>query len=114
MKSKIVLIDDMRNGKSSIGNLFLGKERFKVCDDISPCLDYFVNSYDTGDLIIFNTVGLNDKTDVSNLQKMKQMIKDICKSFMGKYIWKQIGIIFTRYGYDEEQHEEIKMKAKNM
>ena len=143
MKSKIVLIGDMGSGKSSVGNLFAGKEHFKVCDDISPSQDYTVNSYDTGDLIIFDTVGLSDKsaTDVSNLQKMiktfkneeinaifivlngqicridegmKKMIKEICKSFMGKYIWKQIGIIFTRYSYDEEQHEEIKKKANNL
>ena len=142
MKSKIVLIGGMGNGKSSVGNLFAGKDHFKVCDDIYPCLDYVTNSYDNGDLIIFDTVGLNDKsaTDVSNLQEMiktfkkekinaifivlngqicrfdegmKQMIREICKLFMGKYIWKQIGIIFTRYGYDEEQHEEIKMRAKN-
>ena len=142
MKSKIVFIGGMGNGKSSVGNLFAGKDHFKVCDDIYPCLDYVVNSYVSGDLIIFDTVGLNDKiaTDVSNLQEMiktfkkekmnaifivlngqicrfdegmKQMIREICKLFMGKYIWKQIGIIFTRYGYDEEQHEEIKMRAKN-
>jgi len=143
MKSKIVLMGNMGNGKSSVGNLLAGKDYFKVCDDIYPCLDYVVNSYDTGDLKIFDTVGLNDKntTDVSNLQEMiktfkkeginaifivfngqvcrfdegmKQMIREICKLFMGKYIWKQIGIIFTRYGYDEEQHEEIKMRAKNL
>ena len=141
MKSKIVLIGDMGSGKSSVGNLFAGKDHFKVCDDIYPCLDYVVNSYDAGDLIIFDTVGLNDKTDVSNLQKMietfkkeemnaifivlngqiclfgegmKQMIREICKLFMGKYIWKQIGIIFTRYGYDEKQHEEIKKQANNL
>jgi len=140
MKSKIVLIGEKGNGKSSIGNLFVGKEHFKVCDDISPRNDFTVNSYDTGDLIIFDTVGLNDKIDVSNLHKMietfkkeemnaifivlngqicrfdegmKQMIREICKLFMGKYIWKQIGIIFTRYGYDEEQQKEIKKQAKN-
>ena len=45
---------------------------------------------------------------------MKQMIREICKLFMGKYIWKQIGIIFTRYGYDEKQHEEIKKQANNL
>ena len=141
MKSKIVLIGDMGSGKSSVGNLFAGKDYFKVYDEISPSLEYTVNSYDAGDLIIFDTVGLNDKTDVSNLQKMietfkkeemnaifivlngqiclfdegmKQMIREICKLFMGKYIWKQIGIIFTRYGYDEKQHEEIKKQANNL
>lgn len=141
MKSKIALIGEKGNGKSSVANLFAGKDHFKVCDDISPCNDNTLNSYDTGDLIIFDTDGLNDKTDVSNLQKMiktfkneemnaifivlngqvcrfdegmKQMIKEICKLFMGKYIWKQIGIIFTRYGNDKEQQEEIKMKGNNL
>ena len=141
MKSKIVLIGEKGNGKSSVANLFAAKDHFKVSDEISPCNDYTLNSYDTGDLIIFDTVGLNNKTDVSNLQKMietfkkeemnaifivlngqicrfdegmKQMIKEICKLFMGKYIWKQIGLLFTRYGYDKEQQEKIKKEANNL
>ena len=78
MKSKIVLIGDMGSGKSSVGNLFAGKDYFKVYDEISPSLEYTVNSYDAGDLIIFDTVGLSDKsaTDVSNLQKMIKTFKN--------------------------------------
>jgi len=141
MKTKIALLGIMGHGKSSVGNLFAGKDYFTVSDDIYQCTP-MIEPYDNGSLIVFDTKGLNDKgeTDMNNLQDMiktfkkeklnaiflvfngqvcrfgegmKQIIREICKLFMGKYIWKQIGIIFTRYGYDEDQQEEIRKRSKN-
>ena len=141
MKTKIALLGIMGHGKSSVGNLLIGKDCFKVSNDIYSCTP-MIEPYDNGNLVIFDTRGLNDKgeTDVNNLQDMiktfkkeklnaifivfngqvcrfdegmKQIIREICKLFMGKYIWKQIGIIFTRYGYEEEQQDEIRERSKN-
>ena len=141
MKTKIALLGIMGHGKSSVGNLLVGKDCFKVSNDIYSCTP-MIEPYDNGNLVVFDTRGLNDKgeTDVNNLQDMiktfkkeklnaifivlngqvcrfdegmKQIIREICKLFMGKYIWKQIGIIFTRYGYDEDQQEEIRERSKN-
>lgn len=44
---------------------------------------------------------------------VKQVIREICKLFMGKYIWKQIGFIFTHFGYDEKQQDEVKQRESN-
>jgi hypothetical protein len=138
--SKIVLIGVMGNGKSSVANIFAGKEIFGVSNDSAPCA-LKNQSYTNGDIQIFDTEGLNNEKDnVENLQKMiekfedekmnaifivhngeicrieeslKKMIRQICNLFIGKYIWKQIGIIFTHYGYDEEEQKEMKEREKN-
>ena len=139
-KSKIVLIGIMGNGKSSVANIFAGKEFFKVSNGADSCT-LKIESYINGDIQIFDTEGLNSEKnkDIENLQNMierfreekmnaifivhngeicrieeslKKVIKQICKIFIGKYIWKQIGIIFTHYGYDEEDQKEIKGREK--
>ena len=141
MSTKIALIGIMGHGKSSVGNLFVGFDYFKVSNDVYTCT-IKTESYNNGDIEIFDTQGLNDKgqTDANNLQEMiktfkkeklnaifivlngqvpridegiKQVIREICKLFMGKYIWKQIGLIFTHFGYDEEQQDEVKQREKN-
>lgn len=141
MKTKIALLGIMGHGKSSVANIFAGKDCFKVSNDIYSCTP-MIQSYDNGNMVIFDTRGLNDKgeIEVNNLQEMiktfkkeklnaifivfngqvcrfdegmKQIIREICKLFMGKYIWKQIGVIFTRYGYEEEQQNEIRERSKN-
>lgn len=138
--SKIVLIGIMGNGKSSVANIFAGKEIFKVSNGADSCT-LQMESYINGDIQIFDTEGLNSKknNDVLNLQKMitrfkkeemnaifivhngeicrideslKNVIRQICNLFIGKYIWNQIGIIFTHYGYDEEDQNEIKGREK--
>lgn len=138
--SKIVLIGIMGNGKSSVANIFAGKEIFKVSNGADSCTVQ-IQSYINGDIQIFDTEGLNSKknNDMQNLQKMierfrkeemnaifivhngeicrideslKNVIRQICKLFIGKYIWNQIGIIFTHYGYDEDEQNEIKGREK--
>ena len=140
--SKIVLIGIMGNGKSSVANLFAGKEYFKVSNGVDSCT-LNISSYKNGDIEIFDTEGLNSgkNKDVDNLQKMintfkkeqmnaifivnngnicriddslEKVIRQICKLFVGKYIWKQIGIIFTHYGTDIEEQDEIMGKEKNI
>ena len=138
--SKIVLIGIMGNGKSSVANLFAGKEIFKVSNGADSCT-LQIESYINGDIQIFDTEGLNSQknNDIRNLQTMisrfrkeemnaifivhngeicridyslKNVIRQICNLFIGKYIWNQIGIIFTHYGYDEEDQKEIKGREK--
>ena len=138
--SKIVLIGIMGNGKSSVANLFAGKEYFKVSNGVDSCT-LNISSYKNGDIEIFDTEGLNSgkNKDVDNLQKMintfkkeqmnaifivnngnicriddslEKVIRQICKLFVGKYIWKQIGIIFTHYGTDIEEQDEIRGREK--
>lgn len=138
--SKIVLIGIMGNGKSSVANIFAGKEIFKVSNNVDSCT-LQIESYTNGDIQIFDTEGLNSEKnkDVDNLQNMierfrkekmnaifivhnvqicrideslKKMIRKICNLFTGKYIWKQIGIIFTHYGIDEDEQNEIKGREK--
>ena len=139
--SKIVLIGIMGNGKSSVANLFAGKEYFKVSNGVDSCT-LNISSYKNGEIEIFDTEGLNSgkNKDVENLQKMintfkkekmnaifivnngeicriddslEKVIRQICKLFVGKYIWKQIGIIFTHYGTDIEDQEEIRGREKD-
>ena len=139
--SKIVLIGIMGNGKSSVANLFAGKEYFKVSNGVDSCT-LNISSYKNGEIEIFDTEGLNSgkNKDVDNLQKMintfkkekmnaifivnngeicriddslEKVIRQICKLFVGKYIWKQIGIIFTHYGTDIEDQEEIRGREKD-
>ena len=45
-------------------------------------------------------------------ESLKNVIREICNLFIGKYIWNQIGIIFTHYGYDEEEQNEVKGREK--
>ena len=45
-------------------------------------------------------------------QSLEKFIRQICELFIGKYIWKQIGIIFTHYGYEKVKQDEIKEKGK--
>ena len=45
---------------------------------------------------------------------IKNIIKSICKIFMGKYIWKQIGLIFTHYGYDVDTQADVKETGNKM
>ena len=140
-KLKIAFFGIMGHGKSSTANIFAGTDHFKVSNDVLSCTKN-IESYDNGELIIFDTRGLNDKgeTDVNSLQEMiltfkkekinalflvfngqvcridegmKQVIRMTCKCFIGKYIWKQIGIIFTHYGNDEEEQEEVRVRSKN-
>ena len=139
--TKIVLIGIMGNGKSSVANLFAGYDYFKVSNGADSCT-LNISSYKNGDIEIFDTEGLNStqKNDVENLQNMilrfkkeqmnaifivhngeicrideslEKVIRQICKLFIGKYIWKQIGIIFTHYGYDIDDQNEIKGREKN-
>ena len=139
--TKIVLIGIMGNGKSSVANLFAGKDYFKVSNGADSCT-LNISSYRNGDIEIFDTEGLNskEKNDVENLQNMiirfkkeemnaifivhngevcrideslKKVIRQICKLFIGKYIWNQIGIIFTHYGYDMDEQNEIKGREKD-
>lgn len=139
-ESKIVLIGIMGNGKSSVANIFAGKEVFKVSNMPDSCT-VKMESYTNGNITVFDTEGLNSEKnkDVQNLQNMierfkkeninaifivhngeicrideslTKMIRQICKLFIGKYIWKQIGIIFTHYGYEEEDQREIKGREK--
>ena len=62
----------MRNGKSSVANLFAGKDYFKINNGAySSTLD--ISSYKNGDIDIFDIEGLNSREkndDVENLQKM--------------------------------------------
>ena len=138
--TKIVLIGIMGNGKSSVANIFAGKDVFKVSDGVESCT-VSINSYKNGDIEIFDTEGLNSEKnkDTENLQNMinrfkkeemnaifiihngeicridkslEKVIRQICKLFTGKYIWNQIGIIFTHYGYDKDDQEEIKGREK--
>ena len=138
--SKIVLIGIMGNGKSSVANIFAGKEYFEVSNGVDSCT-LKIESYKNGDIEIFDTEGLNNESnkDVKNLQKMinkfkeeqmnaifivnngeicriddslEKVIKQICNLFVGKYIWKQIGIIFTHYGTDIEEQEEMRGREK--
>ena len=44
---------------------------------------------------------------------LEKVIRQICKLFVGKYIWKQIGIIFTHYGTDMEDQNEIRGREKD-
>ena len=140
-KLKIALFGIMGHGKSATGNLIAGRECFIVSNDVQTCTKN-IQSYDNGELIVFDTRGLNDKgeTDVNSLQEMlltfkkekinalflvfngqvcrideamKQVIRMTCKCFLGKYIWKQIGIIFTHYGHDEDEQEEVRKRSKN-
>ena len=143
MSTKIALIGIMGHGKSSVANLFAGTDYFEVSDDIYTCTTKIQSYNNiNNNITVFDTQGLNDKgtTDVNNLQEMiktfkkeilnaiflvlngqlcrldegvKQVIKEICKLFMGKYIWKQIGLIFTHFGYDKEEQEEVKSREKN-
>jgi len=138
--SKIVLIGVMGNGKSSVANIFAGKEFFGVSNDAASCA-LQIQSYINGDIQIFDTEGLNNEKDnVENMQKMiekfkeekmnaifivhngeiciideslKKMIRQIWNLFIGKYIWKQIGIIFTHYGSDENKQKEMKEREKD-
>lgn len=140
MSTKIVLIGIMGNGKSSVANIFAGKDYFEISNGVDSCT-LKINSYKNGDIEIFDTEGLNSKfnKDVENLQNMimkfkkenmkaifivhngeicriddslEKVIRQICKLFVGKYIWKQIGIIFTHYGYDIEDQNEAKSREK--
>lgn len=140
MSTKIALIGEMGTGKSSIANIFAGKKYFKVgggTDSTTKEIDSFINN----DVEIFDTQGLNEEKsiDEKNLQKMiikfkeKRMnaillvlngekpridnpeikiIKSICHLFMGKYIWKQVGLVFTHYSSVDDlvrnQIEDIK------
>jgi len=58
--SKIVLIGIMGNGKSSVANLFAGKEIFKVSNGADSCT-LQIESYINGDIQIFDTEGLNSQ-----------------------------------------------------
>ena len=138
---KIVLIGIMGNGKSSVANIFAGKDIFKVSNNVDSCT-LQIESYTNGDIQIFDTEGLNSNKnkDIKNLQNMierfkqekmnaifivhngeicriddslEKVIRQICKLFVGKYIWKQIGIIFTHYGTDIEDQEEIRGREKD-
>ena len=138
--SKIVLIGIMGEGKSSVANIFAGTEIFKVSNGADSCT-VKMESYINGDIQIFDTEGLNStkNNDIRNLQEMikrfkkeemnaifivhngtncrvneslKNVIREICNLFIGKYIWNQIGIIFTHYGYDEEEQNEVKGREK--
>jgi len=40
------------------------------------------------------------------------MIRQICNHFTGKYILKQIGIIFIHYGYGEDEQKQMKEREK--
>ena len=139
--SKIVLIGIMGNGKSSVANIFAGKEIFKVSNGAISCT-LQIESHTNGDIQIFDTEGLNSEknNDIENLQKMiekfkeekmnaifivhngqicrideslKKVIRQIWKLFIGKYIWKQIGIIFTHYSNDEDEQKEMKGREKD-
>ena len=107
-------------------------------DSCTTKTDIYQN-YQNGNIEIFDTQGLNykDETDVKTFQEMiknfkkeqlnaiflvvngevclideelKTIIREICKLFMGKYIWTQIGIIFTHFGYEEEQQNKVKQR----
>ena len=141
MLSKIALLGVMGHGKSSVANLFAGLDYFKVSNGVDTCTKS-TSSYKNGNFEIFDTQGLNDKDDidVKNLQEMiltckkerlnalflvingqvcridegfKKIIRQICKLFMGKYIWKQIGLIFTHYGYSEEEQDEVREREED-
>jgi hypothetical protein len=135
MIKKIALVGIMGHGKSSVGNLLLGEEKFRTFNDVEHCI-LKIESQKNDDLEIFDTKGLGDiKIDANSLQNLINtlknekinaifivyngtncrlensifiIIKSICKSFIGKYIWKQIGLIFTHYGYDEDTQADVR------
>ena len=143
MIAKVSLLGVMGYGKSSVGNLLLGKEIFKVSNGIEHCtLGIQSELNDNGDFQVFDTKGLGDKevVDTESLQEMilflkrekinaiflvlngqvcriseqiKKIIRSICKLFMGKYIWKQIGLIFTHYGFSEEEQLDVKEREQD-
>ena len=65
---KIVLIGIMGNGKSSVANIFAGKDIFKVSNNVDSCT-LQIESYTNGDIQIFDTEGLNSNKnqDIKNL-----------------------------------------------
>lgn len=75
--SKIVLIGIMGNGKSSVANIFAGKEIFKVSNGANSCT-LQIESHTNGDIQIFDTEGLNSEknNDIENLQKMIEKFKE--------------------------------------
>ena len=125
--SKIVLIGIMGNGKSSVANLFAGKEYFKVSNGVDSCT-LNISSYKNGEIEIFDTEGLNSgkNKDVENLQKMINTFKkekmnaifivnngEICRidDSLEKVI-RQICKL-THYGTDIEDQEEIRGREKD-
>ena len=143
MITKVSLLGVMGYGKSSVGNLLLGKEIFEVSNGIDHCtLGIQFDFNNSRDFEVFDTKGLGDKEviDSDSLQEMilflkkektnaiflvlngqvcriseqiKKIIISICKLFMGKYIWKQIGLIFTHYGYSEEEQLDVREREKD-
>ena len=142
MTKKIALVGIMGHGKSSAGNLLLGEEKFRTSNDIEHCT-LEIESQNNNDLEIFDTKGLGDdkKIEANSLQNLintlktqkinaifivyngvdcrfeksiKNIIKSICKIFMGKYIWKQIGLIFIHYGYDVDTQVDVKETGNKM
>lgn len=76
MTTKIALIRIMGHRKSSVANLFAVIDYFKVSNDVYTCT-LKTKSYNNGDIVIFDTQGLNDKgkTDTNNLQEMNKTFK---------------------------------------
>ncbi len=128
------------NGKSSVANLLLLMLSFLFSDDEERCTTN-VQSQLKGDIKVYdcpgfgNRDGNDDKTTLSIIEKVKQdkinaiflvfnatlprvdeqiekFITLICKMFVGKYIWKHIGIIFTHseFGFTEKKREKFMKK----
>ena len=131
----------MGDGKSSVGNLLLGKEVFKIGNGPDG-VSLNIISQKFGNFEVFDSRGFgeDEKIDIETYQKLiysfkkekinaiffvingtvcriseeiKKIIRTICKLFTGKYIWNQIGLIFTHYGYSEEEQLDVKDKEKD-
>jgi len=82
------------------------KQLQKENDNLKNMIDRLKKEEINAIFIVHN--GENNDID----QSLEKFIRQICELFIGKYIWKQIGIIFTHYGYKKVKQDEIKEKGK--
>ena len=94
------LIRSLKNGEFEIFDV-KGLDAYNNIDYIQKMISNLKNEKINAIFIVYN---INERRLD---QIMKLTIQQICRLFKGKYIWKQIGIIFT-YSFDNisEKHKE--------
>ena len=132
MLTKLAFIGESGSGISTVADLFLEKY-YNVYHNDYGYRNNPIRSFKIGEFEIFDIKGLDYSSDINSIQKMisrlqeekinaiffvikinerihqklKITFEQICRLFKGKYIWKQIGIIFTHsYNNIKEEHKE--------
>ncbi|EDR23828.1 hypothetical protein EDI_265320 [Entamoeba dispar SAW760] len=126
-QTKLLLIGETGDGKSSLGNFILKKNVFKVSDSDESSTKYtggYFGEGDRNDVFVVDTPCLIDGSGFNNkniqillnvyCDNLKYIVKVISDGFPIKGVWKHICIVWTKcYNcYSQNQIEKDKIEKK--